>query len=69
MNEKRSLESQIDNKNKEIESLNLKIQKMEGFQRREVNQLEQEISKLKEQHQEWIDRQTQENNDWSQERS
>ena len=63
------MEGQIDNKNKEIEALNLKIQKMEGFQRREVSQLEQEINKLKEQHQEWVDRQTQENNDWNQERS
>ena len=39
MNEKRSLEEQINNKNKEIETLNQRIQKMEGFQRREVNKL------------------------------
>lgn len=42
---------------------------MEGFQRREVSQLETEINKLKDQHQEWVDRQTKENEDWSQERS
>ena len=40
MAEKRSLEKQIENKNKEIEALNLKVQKMEGFHSREVHQLE-----------------------------
>lgn len=40
MNEKRILEKQIENKNKEIETLNLRIQKLEGFQKREVDKLE-----------------------------
>ena len=69
MAEKRSLEKQIENKNKEIESLNLKVQKMEGFHSREVKQLEAEVNKLKEQHQEWVDRQARENEDWNEERS
>lgn len=34
--EKRMLEKQIENKNKEIEALNLKVQKMEGFHKREI---------------------------------
>jgi len=40
MNEKRNLEKQIMNKNKEIETLNLRIQKLEGFHKREVEKLE-----------------------------
>lgn len=40
MEEKRNLEKQIDNKNKEIEALNLRIEKMLGLQAREVRQLE-----------------------------
>lgn len=43
VNEKRNLEKQIENKNKEIEALNLKVQKMEGFNKREVSKLEAEI--------------------------
>lgn len=39
MAEKRSLESQIANKNKEIEALNLRIEKMMGFHKREVSKL------------------------------
>ena len=68
MNEKRSLEKQIENKNKEIEALNLKIQKMEGFQKREVQKLEDEIVKLKNTHQDWVDKQTEESEDWNRER-
>ena len=68
MNEKRSLEKQIENKNKEIEALNLKIQKMEGFQKREVQKLEDEIVKLKNAHQDWVDKQTEESEDWNRER-
>ena len=68
MNEKRSLEKQLANKNKEIEALNLKIQKMEGFQKRETQKLEEEIVKLKNAHQDWIDKQTEENEDWNRER-
>jgi uncharacterized protein HemX len=39
INEKRNLEKQIENKNKEIDALNLKVQKMEGFHKREVSKL------------------------------
>lgn len=37
--EKRNLEKQIENKNREIEALNLKVQKLEGFNKREVSKL------------------------------
>lgn len=36
MQEKRQLEKQIENKNKEIEALSLKLEKMRGFHAREV---------------------------------
>lgn len=39
--EKRMLEVQITNKNREIEALNLRIEKMVGFHRREVSKLEE----------------------------
>ena len=41
--EKRALESQIANKNREIEALNLRIEKMLGFHKREVSKLEEQI--------------------------
>ena len=41
MAEKRSLESHIENKTKEIEALNLRIEKMQGLQEREVRKLEE----------------------------
>lgn len=40
MNEKRNLENTINNKNKEIENLNLKVQKMTGFHDRAISKLE-----------------------------
>jgi septal ring factor EnvC (AmiA/AmiB activator) len=40
VNEKRSLENQIKSKNKEIEELNLRIQKMEGYHKRDLEQLQ-----------------------------
>jgi len=40
--------------------LNLRIQKMEGFNQREVSKLEAEIDELKKQHQDWLNKQTQE---------
>lgn len=39
MNEKRSLEGQIQNKNKEIEALNLKVQQMQGLHKRDIEKL------------------------------
>ena len=68
MNEKRNLEKQIENKNREIEALNLKVQKLEGFHKREMEKWEEEIVKLKNTHQDWIDKQTEENEDWNRER-
>lgn len=65
VNEKRNLEKQIENKNKEIEALNLKVQKMEGFNKREVSKLEAEIEELKKSHQDWLNRQTTESEEWN----
>ena len=67
--ERRNLETQIANKNKEIESLNLTIQKIKGHHARDISKLEEEVSKLKDQHQAWVERQTKENEDWNEERS
>jgi hypothetical protein len=52
--EKRELEVQINNKNREIEALNLRIEKMVGFHRREVSKLEEEINNVKQDHQRWL---------------
>ena len=57
MNEKRTLETQINNKNKEIEALNLRIEKMMGYHKREIKNLEEDILKLKNEHQEWLEKQ------------
>ena len=43
MAEKRHLETQILNKNKEIESLNLKVQQMLGLHKRDIDKLEYEV--------------------------
>lgn len=69
INEKRNLEKQIENKNKEIEALNLKVQKMEGFHKREISKLEAEVDELKKIHQDWLNKQAAENEAWNQERS
>lgn len=69
MLEKRNLQKQIENKNKEIETLNLRIQKLEGYQRREVEKLEAEVNQLKEQHQKWLNNQQKQNEEWARERS
>ena len=58
MNEKRTLEKQIQNKNKEIEALNLKVQKLEGYHKKEIQKLEEDIVKLKNSHLDWIDKKT-----------
>ena len=39
MNEKRNMENTISNKNKEIETLNLKVQQMQGFNQRAIEKL------------------------------
>lgn len=69
INEKRNLEKQIENKNKEIDALNLKVQKMEGFHKREVSKLQAEVDELKQQHQDWLNRQTKDNEEWNKQRS
>jgi len=45
------------------------VQKLEGFQKREVEKLEKEIDELKNQHQSWLNTQAKENEDWNKERS
>ncbi len=65
MLEKRNLEKQIENKNKEIEALNLKVQKLEGFHKREISKLEAENDELKKIHQDWVNRQNTENEEWN----
>jgi uncharacterized protein YlxW (UPF0749 family) len=69
MNEKRMLEGQISSKNKEIETLNLKVQQMLGLHKHDIGKLEDEVDRLKEEHNAWLARQEQENNDWSSERN
>lgn len=69
MLEKRNLEKQIENKNKEIETLNLKVLKLERMQERELSKLNEEINDLKKIHQDWLTRQNKENEEWNRERS
>lgn len=69
MTEKRNLENTINGKNKEIEALNLKVQQMLGFHKREIDKLEEEITAIKNEHDAWIKRQEKETNDWHDERS
>lgn len=57
MNEKRTLEGQIQSKNKEIETLNLKVQQMLGLHKRDIEKLEEELDKQKEEHSSWLARQ------------
>ena len=68
MNEKRNLENTINNKNKEIETLNLKVQQMQGFNKRAIDKLEDELNEVKNQHRSWLERQEKETNDWHSER-
>jgi hypothetical protein len=44
MLEKRNLENQIKNKNKEIEELNLRIEKMNGYHKRDLEQLQNRLN-------------------------
>lgn len=69
MNEKRTLEGQIQSKNKEIEALNLKIQQMLGLHKHDIDKLEEENDRLKNEHNAWLARQEKETADWHQERN
>lgn len=68
VNEIRTLEKQIVSKNNEIEALNLKCKKNEGFANHQIKKLEDQIIKLQDEHQRWIDQQDKENQDWNRER-
>ena len=46
----------------------MRLQKMDGFHKHETEKLEAEIASLKSAHQEWVDQQTKENEDWNHER-
>jgi FtsZ-binding cell division protein ZapB len=69
MAEKRTLEGHLAAKNREIEALNLKVQQMLGLHRRDIDKLEEEIDRVKEEHKSWLARQEKETADWHQERS
>lgn len=68
MNEKRNLETTIVNKNKQIETLNLKVQQMMGFHKRDIEKLEEDLAQAKEDHNKWLERQQKETSDWHAER-
>lgn len=68
MAEKRNLENQIQSKNREIEALNLKVQQMQGLHKRDIEKLEEELDKVKADHDKWLSRQEQETADWHAER-
>ena len=53
--EKRTLENQIKNKNKEIEELNLRIQKMEGYHKRDIEQLQARLAEEQSRYKKWLD--------------
>ena len=42
---------------------------MNGFHKREISKLEEEILNLKNDHEEWLKRQDRENQEWNQERA
>ena len=69
MNEINTLTQQIRNKNQELEALNLKYKKMDGTHKHQIGKLEDDIVKLKDDHQRWIEKQDAENQDWNRERS
>ena len=64
MEEKKNLENKITRKNDEIETLNLKVQQMSGLHKRAIDKLDEEISEAKREHNEWLERQARETNDW-----
>lgn len=69
MAEKRTLEGHIASKNREIEALNLKVQQMLGLHKHDIDKLEQEVDRLKEEHAGWLARQEKETAEWHGERS
>ena len=68
MAEKRNLENKINYKNKEIETLNTKIQEMLGLHKRDMEKAEQELEQAKDEYNKWLQRQEQETTEWHQER-
>jgi chromosome segregation ATPase len=69
MAEKRNLEGKINSKNKELETLNLKIQQMLGLHKREVEKAEKELEEAKQEYSRWLERQEQETGEWQAERN
>lgn len=69
MSEKRNLENTIASKNKEIETLNLKVTQMMGLHKRDIDKLEEELAHAKSEHSKWLERQQQENEEWIAERN
>jgi hypothetical protein len=69
MAEKRTLEGQIQSKNKEIEALNLKVQQMLALHKHDNDKLEEEVDRLKNEHNAWLARQEKETADWHEERN
>lgn len=63
------MEKQIENKNKEIEALNLKVQKMQGLHEREIGKMKAEYDELYGKHQDWLNIQTKENEEWNKEKT
>ncbi len=57
MGEKRNLENTIANKNKEIETLNLKVTQMLGLHKRDIDKLEEDLALAKSEHNRWLERQ------------
>jgi DNA repair exonuclease SbcCD ATPase subunit len=68
MEEKRNMENKINKKNQEIETLNLKVQQMQGFHKRAIDKLDEEINDIKKEHNDWLERQARETNEWHAER-
>jgi hypothetical protein len=58
----------IENKNREIEALNLKVQQMLGLHKRDIQKLEEQLDSIKKEHQGWLDRQEKETGEWYAER-
>ena len=62
--EKKNLENKINRKNEEIETLNLKVVQMTGHHKRALDKLEDEVSEAKKEHNDWLERQVNETNQW-----
>ncbi len=55
INEKRNLENQIKNKNKQIEELNLRIQKMELYHKKDIDALNARLAEEQARYKKWLD--------------